>query len=133
MLKKSYKGFWLWMLIFLVTMFGSALLPIEDTAVITRITTNICVLNVVLLAFIIYKTECVYWYNGTEYKDAVEAGTERRKAFAWSHLKRFGIFAVVFLVYSLVSYFLKIPYGIDVAVATIGMCVTAICTIRIKL
>ena len=133
MLKKSYKGFWLWMVIFLATMFGSALLPIEENAVIIRIVMNLCNFNIVLLAFIIYKTESIYWYNGTEYKEAVEAGTERRKMFAWRHLSRFARFTIVYLAYSFISYLLKIPYGIDVAVDTIGMCVMAISTMRIKL
>lgn len=121
------------MLVFVVTMFGCAFLPIENGAILTRIVMNVCVLNIVLLAFIIYKTEYVYWYNGTEYKQAVEAGAERRKEFAWKHLKRFGIFALLYLVYSVVAQLLHIPFGVDIAVATIGMVVAALSTIRIQL
>ena len=132
-LKKSYKGFLIWMLIFVVTMFGCAFLPIESGAVLTRIVMNVCVLNIVLLAFIIYKTEYVYWYNGTEYEQAIEAGSERRKEFAWKHLKRFGMFAAIFLVFSVVAQLLQIPYGVDVTVASVGMVGTAISTIGIKL
>lgn len=132
-MKKSYKGFFLWMVIFLITMVGSVLLPIEDIALLTRIEVNVCILNVALLAYIIYKTECVYWYNGTEFQDAVEAGSERRKAFAWKHLKTFGGFAIVFLVFSIVAHIFKIPYGTDIVVGMVGMCVSAIRTISIKL
>ena len=132
-LKKSYKGFLLWMLVFVVTMFVCAFLPIESGAILTRIVMNVCVLNLVLLAFIIYKTEYVYWYNGTEYKQAVEAGSERRKEFAKKHLKRFGMFALLYLVYSVVAQLVQIPYGVDIAVATIGMVVVAISTIKFKL
>ena len=132
-LKKSYKGFVIWLLIFVATMFGCAFLPIENGAVLTRIVMNVCVLNIVLLAFIIYKTEYVYWYNGTEYKQAVEAGSERRKAFAKKHLKRFGMFALLYLVYSVVAQLIQVPYGVDIAVATVGMVVVAISTIKFKL
>lgn len=132
-LKKSYKGFLLWMLVFVVTMFGCALLPIENGAILTRIVMNVCVLNIVLLAFIIYKTEYVYWYNGTEYKQAVEAGSERRKEFAKKHLKRFGIFALLYLVYSVVAQLVQMSYGVDIAVATVGMVVVAISTIKFEL
>lgn len=132
-LKKSYKGFLLWMLVFVVTMLGCAFLPIENGAVLTRIVMNVCVLNIALLAFIIYKTEHVYWYNGTEYKQAVEAGSERRKKFAKKHLKRFGIFALLYLVYSVVAQLIQVPYGVDIAVATAGMVVVAISTIKFKL
>lgn len=121
------------MLIFLITMLGSALLPIEGGEILLRISMNVCILNVALLAYIIYKTECVYWYNGTDFKEAAEAGSERRKEFAWKHLKRFGGFAIVFLVYSIISYQLKIPCITDAAVAIIGMFVAAFSTIKIKL
>ena len=47
-MKKSYKGFFLWMVIFLITMVGSVLLPIEDIALLTRIEVNVCILNVAL-------------------------------------------------------------------------------------
>ena len=132
-MKKSYKGFLLWMLVFFVTMFGCAFLPIENSAILTRIVMNVCVLNIVLLSFIIYKTESVYWYNGTEYEQAVEAGSECRKAFAWKHLKRFGTFALLYLTYSVLAQFFHIPYGVDFAVATIGMVAVAISTIKFKL
>lgn len=121
------------MLVFVVTMFGCAFLPIENGALLTRIVMNVCVLNIALLAFIIYKTEYVYWYNGTEYKQAVEAGSERRKEFAKKHLKRFGTLALLYLVYSVVAQLLQIPHGVDIAVATIGMIVVAISTIEFKL
>lgn len=132
-LKKSYKGFVIWLLIFVATMFGSTFLPISSATILTRVVMNVCVFNIVLLAFIIYKTECVYWYNGTEYKQAVEAGSERRKEFAWKHLKRFGVFALIYLVFSVVAQLMHIPCGVDVAVATVGLIITAFSTIRIQL
>ena len=132
-LKKSYKGFLLWMLVFVVTMFGCSLLPIENGAILTRMVMNVCVLNIVLLAFIIYKTEYVYWYNGTEYEQAVEAGSERRKEFAWKHLMRFGIFALIYLAISMVAQLVDIPYGVDIAVATVGLVITAFSTNGIQL
>lgn len=132
-LKKTYKGFIIWLLIFTATMFGSAFLPIENSTALTRIVMNVCVFNLALLAFIIYKTENVYWYNGTEYKQAVEAGPERRKEFAWKHLKRFGIFAVIYLAFSVVAQLIGIPIGVDIAVATVGMVIAAFSTIKFEL
>lgn len=132
-LKKSYKGFVIWLLIFVATMFGSAFLPISSASILTRVVMNVCVFNIVLLAFIIYKTEYVYWYNGTEYKQAVEAGSERRKEFAWKHLKQFGIFAPIYLAFSVVAQLMHIPSGVDVVVATVGLIITAFSTTRIQL
>lgn len=132
-LKKSYKGFLLWLFVFVIMMFGCVLLPIEDSALLTRIVMNVCVLSMVLLAFIIYKTEYVYWYNGTSYEQAVEAGPERRKAFAWKHLKRFGVFAILYAAYSVVAQLFQFPCGADIVIATVGLVVTAISTIGFKL
>ena len=94
-LKKSYKGFIIWMLGFCTICFGTVFLPVKDTGILLRIIDNICTIGITVLAFIIYKTEYVYWYNGTTYEEAVKAGSEKRNAFAWQHMKRFGSFAQV--------------------------------------
>lgn len=132
-MKKSYKGFLWWMLEFIVTMFGCVCLPIENSAILTRIAMNLCVINIVLLSFIIYKTESVYWYNGTEFEQAVEAGSERRKVFAWKHLKRFGVCALLYLVYSILGQLFQIPCGVDCVVVTVVLVAAAISTIKIQL
>ena len=132
-LKKSYKGFWIWILMFVLVSLGCAFLPIESVAVISRIEMNICVIAIAVLAFMIYKTEAVYWYNGTTYEEAVKAGSERRKEFARRHFVRFGGFAAIFLVASVMMHILKVGFGADIFVGTIGMVVLAISTINIKL
>lgn len=132
-LKKSYKGFIIWMLGFCAACFSISFFPVKDTGILLRIIDNICTIGITVLAFIIYKTEYVYWYNGTTYEEAVKAGSERRKAFAWQHLKRFGSFALVFLIFSIVSQVTGISYWIDIIVAVIGLVAAAISTINIKL
>ena len=132
-LKKSYKGFIIWMLGFCAVCFILPFYPVKDTGVLLRIIDNICTIGIALLAFIIYKTEYVYWYNGTTYEEAVKAGSERRKAFAWQHLKRFGLFALVFLVFSVMMQVMNMTYWIDIIVAVIGLVAVAISTINIKL
>lgn len=132
-LKKSYKGFIIWMLGFCAICFGTVFLPVKDAGILLRIIDNICTIGITVLAFIIYKTEYVYWYNGITYEEAVKAGSEKRKAFAWQHLKRFGSFALVFLIFSIVSQVTGISYWIDIIVAVIGLVAAAISTINIKL
>ena len=119
-LKKSYKGFVIWMISFCVVSTGVCFLPVNPT-IMSRIVFNIC------------KTEYVYWYNGTSYEDAQKAGSDRRKAFAWKHVQAFGSFSLIFLLFSLISHILKFSLWIDILVVTVGIIVVAFRTIPFKL
>ena len=87
---------------------------------------NVCILSVALLAFIIYKTGYVYWYNGISYEDAVKAGQERRKVYAWKHVRSFGGFALVFVVFSIIAQVCHISYWWDIVLGTVGIVVITI-------
>ena len=131
--KKSYKGFVLWLTAFCAACFACAFFEGVPTQILVAILDNVMTLSLFVLSFIVYKTEYIYWYNGTSYEAAKEAGTERRKKFALEHMKRFGYFALGFLVYSVVSVILGIPYWIDIVVVTVGIVAVAIGTMNIKL
>jgi hypothetical protein len=131
--KKSYLGLILWIIGMLVVFFGSSFLPDMGMQIRIAIADNIMTISVFILTVIIYFTENVYWYNGTSYEEGLLAGSDRRKAFALAHMIRFGILAGAFLLYSFVSIVLGIPYGVDIAVATIGIIVAAFSTMKIKL
>lgn len=132
-LKKSYKGFIIWVIAFFVISMSVCFLPITETAILTRISMNTCTFGITILTFIIYKTEYVYWYNGMTYEEAVKAGTERRKEFALKHLKRFGCFALIYLIFTIISQLLEVSIWLDITVVTIGLIAVAISTIRFKL
>ena len=134
-LKKSYKGLVLWMLGYLVLCFGPIpFLPDEmDVGLVTRYFMNITTLDMALLAWIILKKEAVYWYNGTEFEEAVKAGSERRKEFARKHFRVFFRFALLYLVFTLLMVLLNAPFWIDIVVGTIGLIAAAVSTIRFKL
>ena len=131
--RKSYKGFFIWLIGFCLACFACVFLPKTSTQILIAVVDNIMIIGCFILTFIIYKTQYVYWYNGTSYEEAKKAGAERRKIFALEHMKRFGYFALAFLIYSIVSVWIGIPYGIDITVATIGIVGVAISTINIKL
>lgn len=131
-LKKTYKGFILWMAGFVAASVGIVFLPVSSVMM-TRMVGNCCSLGITLLAFIIYKTEYVYWYNGTSYEDAVKAGTDRRKAYAWKHFTCFGIFSLAFLLFSIIMHLLNMSFWIDFWVLLVGIVAVAISTIRYKL
>lgn len=131
--KKTYKGLILWLIAFMFGLPGLAALPFRDSEILAKVILNVCALFIVLLAYMIYRTEAVYWYNGTSYEDALLAGSERRKAFARRHLGCFGRFAVCFLLYSLVSEVCHLHMMIDTLVFTVGCIGAAVATIPYKL
>lgn len=131
--KNSYKGFIIWLLSFLAIFFILPFIPINDIALITRISLNFMTLYIALLSYIIYKTEYIYWYNGISYKQALEAGSEKRKLYAYKHFYVFARFALFFLLFSIIFHMTNRHYGWDIAVASAGLIKTAISTIKIKL
>lgn len=132
-LKKSYSGFVLWMLGYLAGMAAIiALLP-EDAAVMTRALLCFTAADVALLTFVVWRTEQIYWFNGTEYQAAVEAGSERRKDFAWRHFRIFGWYALAQIVFCCAMHLLGWPWWIDIIVFCVGLCAAAFATMPIKL
>lgn len=131
--RKSYKGFILWMVFFFISCFFTTFFENLEQNFISRLILNICTLSIALLTYIIYKTEYVYWYNGTTYEEAKEAGSKRRKEFAYKHLKVFGGLAVCYFVVSLITYFFNITYVFDLIFVFFGIIGAAISTIKFKL
>ena len=131
--KKSYAGFWVWLLVMCNLTLGGAFLPDMGTQILVAIIDNVMTISIFVLTLMIYLNEKVYWYNGTSYEEAREAGSMRRKAFALAHMKRFGGFAAIFLLYSIVSILVGISYWIDIVVVTAGLVIAAISTMKIKL
>lgn len=132
-LKKSYRGFALWMAGFLIGMLAIILLPGVATDVLMRVLLCFASADVALLAFIIWRTERIYWYNGTEYEAAVEAGSERRKAFAWRHFRIFGWYALGQVLFCCLMHLIGLPWWIDIVVFCVGLCAAAFATMPIKL
>ena len=132
-LKKSYKGFVMWMIGFLVCCVGLAFLKIDDVASLTRIIMNVMTLSMALLTYMIYRNGYVYWYTGITYEDAAKVSDERRKAYALKHWKLFGIFAAIYFVFSVVMHLLQVSLWIDIWVCTMGLIGVAVRTIWYKL
>ena len=131
--KKSYTGFILWLMIFVAATLGISLLPTEDWQLMMRLIILLMGWGIAALAFIIWRTEQVYWYNGITYEEAEAAGSERRKDYAWRHLKVFGIYALGISVFVWGMQMLGASAWIDFTVGTIGLIVAGCCTMPIKL
>lgn len=132
-LKKSYRGFVVLLLLFAAVLVVLMLLPIRDGGLLIRLIMVWTAVFLALLSWYVWRTEQVYWYNGTEYETAVEAGSERRKRFAWRHFRIFGAFALAVMVFCGLMQMLNAPFWIDILVCSVGLCAAPLCTIPIRL
>lgn len=132
-LKKSYKEFIAFLIIYVISMILLAFLPINNVSIMIKIVILHSVTFITLLMYIIYKTEYIYWFNGVEYEDALKAGSIRRKQYAYKHFIRFRKFNVLLALYYVIVYLLNIPYWIDIIIGCVGIIITAFSTINIEL
>ena len=133
MYRKSYRGFVIWLIVFLVLIFASCFLPVEDAAIMTRLITNLCTLGMAHLTWLIWRTESVYWYNGVSFEDAAKAGAERRKAYALRHFRLFGGYALVSLFITIAAHLLHLPWWVDFTLITVSLIAAAFRTMAYQL
>lgn len=133
MKKKSYTGFVVGLLCYLAALLSIAFIPEVDEHIVMRLIMLLTVWYMAWVSFHVWRTEQIYWYNGTTYEEAEAAGSERRKEFAWKHFRLFGMFALMQTVLSCATYLLGWSAWIDFAVGAVGLIVTACSTIPIKL
>ena len=132
--RKSYRGLVLWLAGYTASAFSPLLVPEGTDAGLTlRLVQNLTSLGIVVLIWIIWRTESVYWINGVTFEQARDAGSERRRAFAAAHLKPFGLFALAYAAFSAFMQLRGYSLVIDIAVFTVGIIAVAISTTRIKL
>ena len=134
--KKTYKGFWIWMICFVAVLLLVGLIPAKaalSASISMRLIDNICAIAMAILAFMIYESEYVYWYNGISYEEALKADSERRRAYAWKHFQRFGTFAVIHLIISITAQLFGVSMWVDFTILVVGIIGVAFSTINIKL
>lgn len=131
--KKSYKGLVWGLAVFLLLMLATGFLPVKDEQLPMRLISLVLAWFMAWLTFHVWRTEQVYWYNGTSYEEAEAAGSERRKAFAWKHLRIFVLLAMGLTALSCAATLLGWSAYVDFAAATVGLTVGAVMTISIKL
>lgn len=131
--KKSYKGFVVGLLVYLALLLGIAFIPAADEQLPMRLVILLTAWYMAALSLQVWKTEQIYWYNGTTFEDAEAAGSQRRKAFAWRHFLIFGRYALIQTAVALVMVLLGWSAWIDFSVGTVGLCIAAFMTMPIKL
>ena len=134
---KSYRGLIWWIAGYTVAMFLPVLLviflPEIDGDPVTRLTLNIVMLGIVVMARMMYRNERIYWINGISYERAKAASSEQRKEYAMWYVTHFGRAAVIYLLYSVAAQFLHGPILIDALLITILLVVVAVKSVKVKL
>ncbi len=132
--RKSYKGLVLWLVGYTALSLAPTLLPEgTDPGIEIRLVLALTAAAVAGLMAIIWKTESVYWINGTSFEQARDAGSDRRREFAAAHLRVFGRFALGYVVFSAIMQWRGVTWGVDLAVFCVGLIGAAIGTLKVKL
>lgn len=133
MYRKTYRGFVIWLVVFVAIMFFVCFLPVENIASMTRLLANLCTIGMTQLTWMIWRTERVYWYSGVSFEEAEKAGSERRKEYAFRHFRLFGVYALIALTVTLGAHLMDLPWWTDFTVIMIGMMIAAFRTMTYKL
>lgn len=133
MYRKTYAGFILWLIVFMLALLAVCFLPVQDEAVLMRLITNLCTLAMAQLTWWIWRTERVYWYTGVTFEQAEKAGSERRKEYAFRHFRLFGGYALVALAVTMAAHLARLPWWVDFPIVTVGIIAAALRTMAYQL
>ncbi|MEI3290099.1 MAG: hypothetical protein V8R58_00635 [Faecalibacillus faecis] len=98
-MKKSYKGFMAWLVLFCVGVLAIIFMDIKNIDLVGLILGNYMLMMLALLTGMIYKNECIYWYSGMSYQEAIEATSMSRKKYAYKHFIRFFITCLLLFIF----------------------------------
>ena len=132
-MKKSYKGFILWLIVFGVIIAVLCHMPFQDDALMIRLIFNSCSIFVTVLMYIVYKTDKIYWLNIVSSEDIARSDYQRQKIYTKKLFKRFAKFAAGYLVLSLLLHIIGISMLVDVIVFMIGFIAITFSSTTIKL
>ena len=133
MYQKSYTGFIIWLIVFVIVMLAICYLPVNNEAVLIRLLLNLCTLGIAQLTWLIWRNERVYWYNGVSFEEAEQAGSERRKNYAFRHFRLFGTYALVSLAFTLGGFLAGWPWWLDMIIIPVELIAAAFRTMVYKL
>lgn len=132
-MKKSYKGFIAWLVLFCVGVLAIIFMDIKDINLVGLVLGNYMFISMTILTGMIYKNEAIYWYTGISYQEACNITNIQRKKYAYRHFIRFLIVCLGYLIYSIIAYFLSFSFGMSIIICCLLMTVCALSTISIKL
>ena len=131
-MKKSYKGIFVWVLLY-ITGYIPIILFIDTASAATRLSLIYCSFMITLLSYAIYKYDKIYWYNGVMFEEAENATPEARNRYTYAHFKIFMRFTCFYIIFTAAAVYLGISIWIDIAIFSAGIIASAISTMKIKL
>ena len=132
-MKKSYKGYIVWMILFCIGMVLMMIVDFKNLKLFSLILGNYMFITLSLLTGMIYKNEAIYWYSGISYQEACAVTSKQRKEYAYKHFIRFLMVCLGYFVYSIIAYFLSFSFGMSIIICCLLMTVCALSTVSIKL
>ena len=88
-MKKSYKGFMAWLVLFCVGVLAIIFMDIKNIDLVGLVLGNYMFITLAILTGMIYKNEAIYWYTGISYQEACAVTSKQRKEYAYKHFIRF--------------------------------------------
>ena len=115
-MKKSYKGFIAWLVLFCVGMFVIIFIDIKNINLVGLVLGNYMFITLAILTGMIYKNEAIYWYTGISFQEACAVTSKQRKEYAYKHFIRFLMVCLGYFVYSIIAYFLSFSFGMSIII-----------------
>ena len=119
-MKKSYKGFMAWLVLFCVGVLAIILMDIKNIDLVGLVLGNYIFITLAILTGMIYKNEAIYWYTGISYQEACAVTSKQRKEYAYKHFIRFLMVCLGYFVYSIIAYFLSFSFRLNNAAKSPG-------------
>lgn len=129
--KPTYKGFIIWLVFFVVSLIPAVRL--ENRALAARLCFGICLIDLVILMLIIYRTERIYWFSGISFEQARQLEGQRRKSYALKILKRFVYLLGIYLIFAFMGHVWHFSILFDMVVFILGLIITCFSTFHITL
>jgi len=134
--KKQYWPFGVWLLSLaaILTVVGVVGAQFELSAMAISVMLMSAVLALVISLFaLIWAGEYVYWINGgPTFEQAKAATSEKRKEYAWRHLRPMLKCSAASVLMMAVVCFLKWPEWLMIAAVTLSIVAAAVSTIRVR-
>ncbi len=133
--KKSYTGFLIILLLYLI----AAFLPIFIPAIHDRpgaVTAWMCFSTAVfvfVMILYIYKSEKLYLFSGVTFEQASKLSSEQRRNYAYLTLKKFLPATVILIAYSVLAFIAKLPDALSIVIMCLVLVAAAFSTMKIKM
>lgn len=133
--KKSYTGFLIILLLYLIAAFLPIFIPVihDRPGAVTAWMCFATAVFVFALIFYIYKSEKLYLFSGVTYEQAAKLSSEQRRNYAYLTLKKFLPATVILIAYSVLAFIAKLPDALSIVILCLVLVAAAFSTMKIKI